>query len=403
MRLIGWEIYKILKRSTTKIVLALAVIWILSNMIPMGFGNYGFGTDVTAPSWQAHRLIAASYQWAEPWRGPLTTEKLLDARRKALETQQAYVGATTVSEENGAGAWSVMQSLAPLLINSGYAEGATFCSAFEQIPENAFRQITSLRASLVQQQFSYYEEPERRYLEKLEAQVKMPFWYDWYQGQWRVLDFMDDTLFLVGVLLCIALVPVFTEELRTGSYRVTHSTRNGRLPLGGSKIAAALIFAGLGFLGIVSIIVTIQLACFGTRGLRCSLQLVMYQSVLPLTLGQMELVLIGFGLLSCLAAASVTIFLSSLFDSSFPAGILMFCFLVLLRMVAMRQNGSGFLDLLAQSVPFQSQISEFGQVRAVTIGHWTVWRPLFRALLNGAFVVIFCPAAVWRYVARRVE
>lgn len=402
MRLIGWELYKILKRRITKVVLAIALLWILANMIPMGFANYGFGTDVTAPSWQANRLIASSYEWAKPWQGPLTTEKLLQARQQALETQQAYLSEKTVYEENGAGAWSVVESLAYIWINAGYIDGGNFCSAFETIPEEAFYQVESIRKSLVQEQIAHYAAPEREYLQKLEAQVKMPFQYDWYQGQWRVLDYMDDTMFLVGVLICIALVPVFNEEIRTGSCRVTHCTKYGRFPMGSAKGIAALLFAGIAFLVAMGIIVTIQLFYFGTRGLQCSLQLVMYQSVLPITLGQMELALVLFGLFSCMAAAAVTIFFSAWFDNSFPAGILMFSVLVLLRIVAMRLGGSGLIGLLAQLVPFQTQVSEFGQVRAVTVAGWTVWRPVFRLLLNAGTMAILCPLAVWRYTTRWV-
>lgn len=402
MRLIGWELYKIVKRRMTKVVLIIALFWILANMIPMGFGNYGFGTDVLAPSWQAHQLIVSSYEWAEPWRGPLTTEKLLEARQKALETQQGYIHDKVLSKENCAGAWSVVESLAPILIDAGYAEGGTFCSEFDEIPEEAFVQVDAIRKSLVQQQLSDYAPQERAYLEKLESQVKMPFHYDWYQGHWRVLDYLDDTMFLVGVLICIALVPVFSEEIRTGSCRVTYTTKRGRLPMGRAKVVAALLFAGICFLGMMGILVAIQLFFFGTRGLGCSIQFLMYQSVLPINIGQMEIALIFFGLVSCMAAAALTAFLSSLFDSSFPAGILMFCFLVLLRIVVMQSDGNGVAALLAQMIPFQTQISEFGRVRAVTVAGWTVWRPIFRALLNLSFVVVLSPLSVRRYATRRI-
>lgn len=172
--------------------------------------------------------------------------------------------------------------------------------------------------------------------------------------------------------------------------------------MGSAKGIAALLFAGIAFLVAMGIIVTIQLFYFGTRGLQCSLQLVMYQSVLPITLGQMELALVLFGLFSCMAAAAVTIFFSAWFDNSFPAGILMFSVLVLLRIVAMRLGGSGLIGLLAQLVPFQTQVSEFGQVRAVTVAGWTVWRPVFRLLLNAGTMAILCPLAVWRYTTRWV-
>lgn len=402
MRLIGWELRKILKRGITKVTMAIAFFWILVNMVLMGFSNYGFGVGVTAPSWQANQLIAESYQWAEPWCGPATTEKLLAAREIALDTKDAYTTQEVVSDENGSGAWSLLESFAHILIYTNYADGFTFCSDIDRIPEEAFLQVYSLREELVQQKLSLYPEPERRYLQALEAQVKTPFVYDWYQGHWHVLDFLDDTMFLVGVLICIALVPVFTVEVRTGSYRVTHCTRKGRWGLSSAKVAAALLFAGVAFLAAMGLIFGIQVFYFGTRGLDCSLQLVMYQSVLPLTLGQVEAGLIVFGLISCLAAAAVTIWLSALFDSSFPVGILVLFFLVILRAVAMRVGSEGVLGLFAQAVPFQSQISEFGTVRAVSIGGRMMWRPLVRVLFNVGEVALLCPLAAWRYATRRI-
>lgn len=402
MRLIGWEIRKILKRGATKVVMGIAFLWILVNMIPLGFSNYGFGVGVNAPSWQANHLIAESYQWAEPWRGPVTTEKLLAAREIALDTKEAYTAQDVVSDENGSGAWSLLESFAHILIYTNYADGFTFCSDIDRIPETAFTQVYTLREELVQQKLSLYPEPERSYLQALEAQVKTPFVYDWYQGHWHVLDFLDDTMFLVGVLICIALAPVFTVEVRTGSYRVTHCARHGRWGMSSAKVAAALLFAGVAFLAAMGLIFGIQLFYFGTRGLDCSLQLVMYQSVLPLTLGQVEAGLIAFGLISCLAAASVTIWLSSLFDSSFPVGILVLLFLVILRAVAMRVGSEDVLGLFAQAVPFQSQISEFGTVRAISVGGKVLWRPLVRVLFNVGETALFCPLAAWRYATRRI-
>lgn len=80
MTLVWWELKKILRRRLTKVLLAICLALVVVESVALGFGNYGFGTAVASPTWEARTRIVQATRDAAAWHGPLTAETLLAAR-----------------------------------------------------------------------------------------------------------------------------------------------------------------------------------------------------------------------------------------------------------------------------------------------------------------------------------
>lgn len=104
MRLVGWELKKILKRRLTRGVLAAALVLAVVSALSMGFANYSFGVEIAAPTWQARERCVQATADAAAWHGPLTAETLRAARDRcrtvlqqpdgALDSAEAYLPGT---------------------------------------------------------------------------------------------------------------------------------------------------------------------------------------------------------------------------------------------------------------------------------------------------------------------
>ena len=86
MTLVWWELKKILRRRLTKVMLAICLALVVAESVALGFGNYGFGTAVASPTWEARTRIVQATRDAAAWHGPLTAETLLAARDDCRES-----------------------------------------------------------------------------------------------------------------------------------------------------------------------------------------------------------------------------------------------------------------------------------------------------------------------------
>lgn len=399
MTLIGWELKKILKRRLTRWVLAAAVGVVVLLALPMAFANYGFGTGVEAPTLEAAGLIRRMTRDAGAWSGPLTPEKLLAAQtdcREALAQGGDQSMDTLVQGD-------ILRLAEPLFREQTAYAGQDWPARMIALPAETLADFYALRAEQLTDRWADLPDAQRTALEALEAKVQTPFTYDWVPGHYQMLLLLNSVMLLVGLLLCAAVVPLFAGEVRTGVYALSHCARHGRARLAVAKVAAALLFTGVGFAGAMALFVGIQLGAFGVRGLGASLQIADLFCAVPLTLGQTEALLLLGGLISCWAAAALTAALSAVFRSEFPALVGLLAFLVVLRVVlASGVVGPGW-DLLFGTLPFSTSAAEFtGNTLLVLPGGGAVLAPLYRMAAQPLYLAALLPLAGWRYVRRQV-
>lgn len=401
MTLVWWELKKILKRRMTKVLLALCLVLVVAESLSMGFANLGFGEQVEAPTWESRARSIQATRDAGAWHGPLTAETLLDARNdcrerlaKAEDLADAgtfvqgdilYLAATVFTEE-GIITWPDWPAQMTAL------DDGTLTGLYEAWDSAAEHRIQNSPAS--------WQEP----LRALKDRVRTPFTYDWVDGHYGELGMVDNLMFLVGLMLCAALAPVFCAEVRTGAYSVSHCTRCGRGRLAAAKVGAALLFAGGGFVVLMGVFVVIQVAMFGVRGLSASVQVASPQCLLPLTLGQTEALLLLCGLMSCLAGAAIAAALSARMESEFPVLLCLFGVLVFLRGLATIGLLRGVPNAVIQTLPFLTSLGELtGTVMITLPGGGAMLTALYRLAVQPLYLVVLLPLAWRAYVRRQVR
>lgn len=400
MTLVWWEVKKLLKRRMTKVLLGVCLVLVAAESLTLGFGNYGFGTEVAAPTWEARARSVQATQDAAAWHGPLTPAVL----RAARDDCRAALAGT--GDLNSAGTFvqgNILYRLAAVLTDAGVVSW-----------ENWPAQLAAAEDETLDQFYTLWEESARRTIEKkppeqqaalqaLKDRVPIPFTYDWTAGHESELTMLDNCVFLVGLLLCAAVTPLFCGELRTGVYTIGHCARYGRGRLAAAKLAAALVFAGGAFAVLMGVYVAIQLAMFGPRGLSASVQIADIHCLLPLTLGQAEALLLASGLLSCLAGAAMAAAFSAAFENEFPALVALFAILVFLRGILASGVFAGPLDIFVQIMPFLTRLKDLTSNALLTLPGGQVLPVVYYQLaVQPLWLVILLPLAGRTYIRRQV-
>lgn len=388
MRLLGWELKKILHRRMTRVLLGICLAVVLLMSVTPGFANLGFGTEVEAPTWEARARSVQATADAASWHGPLDGEALLAARDACRSDP---TGDHTFVEGN------ILSWASRIFAAAGIIPTEDWPARMLALEDDTLTGVYDRRTDLLRTVYGSRPPAEQELLWAQEARVTKPFTYDWVGGHALELDQLINTMLLVGLLLCAAVAPVFCGEVRTRVYTLGHCARYGRGKLAAAKLGAVLLFTGGAFAVLMGLFVAIQLAFFGTRGLSASLQMVSWSCMLPLTVGHAEALLLGSGLLSCLAAAAITAALSAVFSTEFPVLLGLFAVLVFLRQLAIQAGGG----CLAQTLPFLATLGELTGNTLITLPGGSVRLQFFyRLAVQPVYLVLLLPLA-WRLYTRR--
>lgn len=171
-------------------------------------------------------------------------------------------------------------------------------------------------------------------------QAEMPFTYE--PGLTaNAIEYVGIYVFLLVLICTFLMVPVFSSDYQTQADQILRCARDGRGRLAVSRILAGLLLAGVLYVVCMALFLLLLNASFDFRGLDTSLQLLVSVSVfLPLTVGQMELLIGAAGFLSLLATAAFTLFLSGRMKTVASASIAAFAFLILPMVVYMILGGN---------------------------------------------------------------
>jgi len=401
MTLVWWELKKILRRRLTKVLLGLCLALVVAESVSLGFANLGFGEDVKAPTWEARTRIVQATRDAAAWHGPLTAEVLLAARD---DCRERLAGTGTMADPETFVQGNILYLAATALTAEGYITWPDWPAQVTALDDETLTGLYALWDSAVERDIQNSPEAWQPPLQALKAQVNLPFVYDWVEGHYGELSMMDNLMFLVGLLLCAAVAPVFCAEVRTRVYTISHCARYGRGRLAAAKAGAALLFAGGGFAALMGVFVAIQIAMFGVRGLSASVQVAAFHCLLPLTLGQTEALLLLCGLVSCLAGAAITAALSARMENEFPVLLCLFGVLVFLRALATGGLLSGVPNAVVQTLPFLTHLGDLTGNTMITLpGGQALLIALYRLATQPLYLVVLLPLAWRAYVRRQVR
>ena len=243
MTLFWWELKKMLRRRMTRLLLVLCLAFAAVGPLTLGFANLGFGTDVEAPTWEARACIVQATADAGAWQGPLTPAVLKAARadcRAVVESQGTVDGQAAFVQGN------ILYTAAEVFTDSGCISWENWPAKMTALEDGALDRFYDLWQENARRQIEAAPADQQALLTALRDRVALPFTYDWVAGHKAVLSALGNVMYLVGLLLCVGVVPLFCSELRTGVFPVSHCARCGRGKLTAAKLAAALsaAFAG---------------------------------------------------------------------------------------------------------------------------------------------------------------
>lgn len=239
--------------------------------------------------------------------------------------------------------------------------------------------------------------------------ITTPFLY--YEGYTR--DAADNLVILIFllVLICAVIVStVFSAEYQSGSDDILRCTRYGKVRLAVTKLCASLLIVFAMFAVCAAVYVFIVNGAFGWGSLQSSAQILSTAlNFVPLTVGQEQGLAVLEGLLTLLAVASFTLFLSAKCQNSATSLVIAFSFCLL--PVVLHNVGKGnLIDLLVCLFPAGGAGLNTGnfyyQMNGTTflrIGPLSVWAPY---LMLGAVVVeipLFFVLAVRTYCRHRAS
>lgn len=398
MTLLGWELKKLLKHRLTRVLLGLCLVLVTAEPLALGFANLGFGTQVASPTWESRTRVVQATADAAAWHGPLTPAVLRAARedcRAVLESGGRVDGQTAFVQGD------ILYTAAEVMVDAGILPWQDWAVGMTALDDDTLTAYDALWQQAADRQIAAAPAAWQDTLRALKDRVAQPFTYDWTAGHESVLAMLGNIMFLVGLLLSAAVLPLFCGEVRTRVYTVSHCARRGRGTLAAAKLAAALLFAGGAFAVCMGVFVAVQLAMFGSRALSASLQIADFRCLFPLTLGQAEALLLGAGLLSCLAATALAAALSAAFDGEFPALAALVGILVFLRGLIAAGFLAGPLDFLLRAVPFLAGLSDLTGNALLTLpGGRVLPALLYQMAVQPLWLVVLLPLAGRAYVRR---
>lgn len=400
MEIFKWEIQKIWRRRSTKIVIIIAVAYVIFSAIYNGVlnlgstRNEGFGQNPDGVI-----RIAEQYEFAEQYRGDMTEEKLLDVYERV---QAAYApenivefpdGSRGLSNEN----WNkyIEPIKAPINMMMNLCRMIPAYESVYQpknIPRNAAENFYGLREETVEKFIStqVLGERDRQFFLKQNSEVKTPFYYDWIEGQRIYLEIMAPIPVIVALLIAVFISPVCALEYQQKTDSVILCSRYGRKSLALAKLSASVIFSAAVYIVCMGIYISGQLAFCGTRALSCPIQLIKPIAAAPLTILQVEIYLIVLGLLSCVAITAVTFFLSSAINVVFPAAAASMMLIVAPMLLSGTIPESlSFISVL----PFMSDYTELFRTNM----YFHIWSPYLMIAAPILIFIICAPLGVWKF------
>lgn len=402
MALYGWELRKIIKRRSSGTALLLALCWTAIIMGLNIYFNNSYKINEEIPRIPGPQEIQNQLDWAEPWQGPLTESKMMAVQQQVYETYQNDENLDDegeLSEET----WNreIRPILAILNVISDFGSDVYHIpyQEWQQTDPAILRDAYGARKDAVEAylQSQLPEASDRALFEAQESRVEIPFTYDWYSGQYSVLSLLNSLTMGVCLLICIAIAPIFAGEVQSGMVAVSHCTQKGRRGLTAAKIAAAItVTVGIWLLCTI-LLVTMQLAFFGTRGLNCPIQLAKPLATAPLTFGQCEGYALLLGLLSCLGATGITLFLSARWNATFPVLVCVFGLFVLLPLL-----GGMMPPALQRLIALLPGAGDVFALFRIQLYHFLGKAVLVQMGIQPVYLMLGVPAAAVLYLRREV-
>lgn len=364
--LVRFELKKILSRKITWI--AFGIVFVI--MLAFGFYRAVASHEVNGVRITAHEEEMQAKAEEKKLAGRLVNDELLEDMFAAMATDEAaFQPYRTLYNE-------LVRDLCgsnTLALSRGSVEGAKEALGISQEEEFVY----AARQQQIERKLEsqYLTEGEKEYWrDVLETEESVPWEYDYYQGVHFVWVAAYTAIVLIALMLAVCLSNLFAEEHQKKTDQLVLCARNGRKVLCGAKMTAGVLFT-MGSTGLVLLATAIpQLIMFGADGWHAPIQLIVPNSMVQMTFGEMILYTYAVAILASILYCSIILCCSELFRNSTVAVMAVIVALVLVPMMVI--------------VPYEyrvlSQIFDLNPINVIAIWSATDYRlvPFFGGYLN---------------------
>lgn len=412
MRLFCLEVKRVLKSRRTLILLAVALILsVAMAYLPVAFESINrVNPDGSRTELDGIAAIEFKRDLYASVNGEVTPEKVSEA----LKTYQSLVNEYGPTEGDSFPLSVYIEQIVPIRpllrgLPELYADPLTGIGADlmdiapEDVVQNYYELCKTHLADVMRNEQRDHPAAQQQAMEQY-AEVDTPFQI--YPGLSRdAFDYIE-LYILVLTVLCVAIAsPTFSGEYQTGSDSILRCTKNGRIRLAITKIAASFVIFIVSFAIGMTLHLLICNLSFGMDCLKSSMQMLF--SIINLSninLGQLQILIVLAGLLSSLSCVSCTLFLSAKCRDSLTV-LLISIAIVLIPFFAYAALGVNWISALLPSAGIGMQNNFLYQLinfNYLHIGKMSFWTPYIILISAAVEVPIFLFLAIRSYCNHQV-
>lgn len=217
---------------------------------------------------------------------------------------------------------------------------------------------------------------------------------------------MDYQLLLSSVIIlcCVVIVaPIFSSDYQTGAHDILRCTRYGGVRLGIIKVISAMSICSILYLFCMIIYICISNSLFGWDSTKTSIQMI--YSIVNLgnwNVGTLQWLMVLSGLLSALATASFTLFISSKCKNIIITLSMGFA-ICISPMIVFTMNIGEIETLIRCILPSGGGVILRGFLHTalnfefLNIGEFTMWAPYAMIAFSAIEIVLFLGLAIYSY------
>lgn len=319
------------------------------------------------------------------WEGLLDEEKLNLVVQENLRINATPEGQSSdVQQSNIAYGWK--QGFSPIreLINRSYSSGFRIYDYYradeistikeETFYENRVNLLKDWLYDKTDVAYDLYTEQEKQYLIGQYEAVEIPFYFDYHDGWYQLLE-NSAFLPMLGILIIgFMMAGIFSNEFKWKADAVYFSTLRGRNKAISAKIKAGLLLVTILYWSAMLIYSGVTLGYLGFEGAGCVVQLRAWKSIYNITMWQAWAMALVCGYIGNVFLAALTMFISAKTRSSVIAVATPF---VMLFIPSFLQGMADWLDIVIAMLPVS--LLEFYQ-HLGTFNLITIFGKVYRVL-----------------------
>ena len=196
--------------------------------------------------------------------------------------------------------------------------------------------------------YDLYSEAEKQYIISQYEELETPFYFDYHDGWYQLLENAGYIPALGVLILGFLLAGIFSNEFKWKADSIYFSTLLGRNKAISAKIKAGLILVTVLYWAAMLIYSLFTLCYFGFEGAGCVIQLRVWKSLYNITMWQVWILALVCGYIGNLFLATLTMFISAKTKSSVIAVTTPF---VIMFIPSFLQGMADWLDVVVNMMP----------------------------------------------------